>query len=459
MKTFIIAITFFSISVLNSQNPMLSGSQTGNPLSGAAMYDIEFAYDGTNLALLVASYTTGKIYAIDYNSSSASGVHDWNTNNVPNIVASIASIVGTTANNLEISEMEVNPKTKSVFLLMHNISLNTNFLVEVKSVSDIAVVSFIGVTYAAINYTTNNNYIYDMEWGANNKLYYCTGDFTLDAEVAAISIPFVHNFTPVITGTSVFKSNWGGSYFTTAPLEKISFTNVDGIDRLMGVTTCSPGFSIPVIDIDNPSPVLQVTEDFDVVYNYSVKVVAVTQLGTSYLFDLHLDGSSNQLIRIGEKYIDGSRAGLGEINNNAQEIRTTSGIITPALNMEEAKEISVGYKMMAKYSDYALMVVDENDVLRLHDVTSESLGTQPIAIPTKEILIYPSPANERIYFSEPDINFENNEYIITDMDGKCIISGRLVTDNISVSNFENGVYILTILGSDNGKYTGKFIKK
>jgi len=458
-------VMVITIGSVNAQNNLLSGAITGDyPIIGAETYDIEFVYDGTDLVLVSGSYDTGELYAIDFNFSTVTDVHDWNTDSVPNIVSTIASLVGASATDLEVWEMKVNPKTKSAFLLMLNNSNSTTFLVEVKNPSDIAVVSLSNMTYSSVKYTSNNNYLYDMEWGGDSRFYFCTGDFTLDGEVGAIDLPFVHNSTAGNRATSVFKSNWGGGYFTNAPLEKISFSTVDGIDRLMGVTVCAPGFSIETSEIDSNATVLQVTEDFDVVYNYSMKIVTVTQedsIGntTTYLFDLHKKSPADQLIRIGEMYLDGSPVANNEFNNSAQKIRTTSGDILSDLTEEEAKIVATGFKMIAKYSEYSLMVIDNNDVLKLYKIGEDPQisGIDKSMEDGSIIQIYPNPTNNNLIIDLNNNLHGNIYYRIFSVDGQLIDESRLRNNQIDLKNYNKGYYIINLYQKDKILGKKKFI--
>ena len=463
MKKNYITIGFVLIStILFAQNNLLSGALNGNPLSGVVVYDIEFVESGNDLVLVVANANSGKIVAIDYNWSSATGVHDWTSNDVPSIISSIGAMVGTTAANLNVRDMKVNPKTKAVMMLMHNVSASTIFLVEVKSQTSISLVNLSGLDYCVMDYTPNSNYIMDMAWDPQGKLYYTTGDFTLDAEIGSISIPFVHGGSGTLTATTLFKSNWGGSYFTSAPLEMISVSTVDGTDRLMGVTTCAPGFSIPTSTIPGAGT-LSVTEDFNMHRFYSLSVVTQTQgtgLTTTYLYDLHFNQSApTQLIRVGEKYLDGSRAAASEINNSAQKIRTNTGALTSGLGNDEAIEIATGYYMIAKYSETQLMVVDDNEVLRLMDVTSTSLGVNNNTVGLIPLSIYPSPASDVIQFDLELKDDSNISIKIWDVEGKLVHHSDWNKEAVNISELSNGSYIANIQQNGIQIAQGKFIKQ
>ena len=457
-------IGILSISFTQT-NPLLTNPTTGNPTSSAPIYDFEFVYLNNNLVLAYGSYNTGKIYAIDFNSSTSTGVHNWELNNVTAIKSKISSITGISTSNLRIRDMEVNPKTKAVVMLMQNTSTNITFLIEVKNPTSISVVNLSSVTYSAVNYTTTNNYIFDMEWASNGKLYYTTGDFTLAARIGEITPPFVHNSTATLQATTLFKSNWGGSYYTNAPLEMISYTTINGIGRLTGVTTCAPGFSIPVSTINNGFSLLSVTEDFNVRNDPPIKVVTLTKvingIEQSYLFDLHSNSTNpgpNQLIRIGKKYLDGSRIPANEFNIRAKEIRTTTGLMTPGQAITDALEISKGFEMISKYSESYLMVVDNNGILRLMDANGSYASIVEEQKEKISFTVYPSPARNFINIKLK----ENNQSILTlgifDISGKKVLEGATTSGPIDISIMESGIYFINIYKDEIKVGSQKFIK-
>lgn len=431
-----------------AQNGLLSGAITGNPIAAGGITDFELVYDGTDMALVIGDRNTGKIYAIDYNGTDATGVHDWETNQVDQIVQKIANLTGNTVANLQVRDMVVNPKTEAVVLLVFASNLNEAFLVEVKNQNTLSVIDLSNVTYSELTYTQNGNYIFDLEWGDDQRLYFCTGDYTLDAEVGAITPPFVHNSNAASRATTVFKSNWGGGYFTEAPLERITMAKVKGEDRLMGVTTCAPGFSIPVTEIDNSGSVLTVTEDFNVRFDPSFKVVALTQqIGNeerTYLFDLHWNASGNttQLIRIGQRFLDGSAASSGEVNNNSQLLRNGSFQIVSSLTEEEAKLYTTGFVMITKYDPNNLMVIDDNSVLRLMDVAAKGVGIAGVSSDKTKLVLYPQPATDVIKIKGKVS--PNSEYTIFSSDGKQVAQGQLNNNRISTAGLANGFYVLSI---------------
>ena len=110
--------------------------------------------------------------------------------------------------------------------------------------ADITSLNLNNVSYVTITFTTGAFEVQDIAWG-NNTLYISSGsNGALDGEVGSLSGPFAHNSSTTNRSTTMYKSNWGGGYFTNAPLEKFDFATIDNKDRLLGITICAPGFSL-----------------------------------------------------------------------------------------------------------------------------------------------------------------------------------------------------------------------
>jgi hypothetical protein len=74
-----------------------------------------------------------------------------------------------------------------------------------------------------------------------------------------------------------------------------------------------------------------------------------------------------------------------------------------------------------------------------------------------ELMIYPNPATEMIYFT--DKKFKNAEYKIYSVDGKVFESGKLNRKSeINISLLRSGNYILKIFAGDN-IFTKQFVKE
>ena len=73
-----------------------------------------------------------------------------------------------------------------------------------------------------------------------------------------------------------------------------------------------------------------------------------------------------------------------------------------------------------------------------------------------DLLVYPNPANDRLYISYKSENQKMN-FSIIDLLGKTILSSNMDADYIDISMLESGVYFIQ-LNSENKISTAKFIK-
>ena len=362
MKKTIFTLSIGLICVLTQANSLLTNPQTGQPFTSGAINDIQLVSNGTDVALIIANNTTRSLYAIDINDNNPADAAANTITQIPNFKSEIEAAIG--VNNITIQNFEVNPISKSVYVWVSDESNNYYIVVVRNNGTNISSFNLTNVNYVSINYTTGDFIVQDMSWG-NNTLYVSSGSkWALDGEVGTISAPFAHNSSTTNRATSMFVSKWWGegSYLTNAPLEKFDFTTINNVDRLAGVTVCAPGFSFETTALTGAG-LLQVEEQFNVNTSPPVKIIAVEQNDTSYLFDLHM-GTNNLLIRIGEKYIDGSRIAANQYNNNSVYLRNGSN--RPA-GLTDADVIiyKEGFRMIAYYDDYQFLVWDYNDVLRL----------------------------------------------------------------------------------------------
>jgi hypothetical protein len=90
---------------------------------------------------------------------------------------------------------------------------------------------------------------------------------------------------------------------------------------------------------------------------------------------------------------------------------------------------------------------------------STALSLDDINGVSKEITLYPNPAQSEINFKRNNFNFtENTNYSIIDLSGKIVASGTVNNKKVDVSRLNSGLYFVNV--SANGlKQTLKFIKK
>lgn len=370
--TLLIAVSITFSSCKKTENPespapgntapaLLSAPQTGQAYTGT-INDFTLAYNGSHVVLLAVQNSTGKIYAIDLKDGDASkAAANTVTAPVADFRAKIAASMGVAANLVRIVNMEVNPLSKSIYVLARNTQNNNQSVFKVTNAGNtVELLDVSNVSYSTITYSTSGHLINDITWGDNTLYFSFSNASTLNGEVAALKAPFAHNTTVTSRATTVFKSNWGGSYFTDAPLESLTYGEVDGEKRLMGVTVCAPGFSFKTSDI-NGTGMLQVKEYFNLNTGMADKVFTINNNGTTYLYEVHFNG---RIVRIGEKFINESQTANVQ---NGYFILTFSGTPANGLTEEDVKVIaSAGtYVMAAKYTNTQLLVVTGTGQLEL----------------------------------------------------------------------------------------------
>ena len=336
---------------------LLSGEQTGALFAEGTINDFTLAYNEGKMVLLIANNTTGKIYAVDVNDNDASkATENKITSPVTNMASKVQNAMGITG--FTVMNMEVNPISNAVYVLVRNTNqTNERALFKItKGGEEITMVDLSNATYSAITFSTKGHSINDLTWGDNTMFVSMSQASTLNGEVAYLKAPFAHNSSVSSRATTVFKTNWGGNFFTDAPLETMTYGEVNGTKRLMGVTVCAPGFSFPVSDIDNGTGLLQVNEYFNLNQRSALKVFTINQNGKTYLIEFHDNG---RITRVGEQYINGSQT---DINAEADYLLTNGGTtVSAGFTDEDVKLLAPAnsnYQMIAKYSDTQLLVIN-----------------------------------------------------------------------------------------------------
>ncbi len=306
------------------------------------------------------------------------------------------------------------------------------------------------MTFCTINWGSASYSAQDISWG-NNQLYITSGSWTLDGEVAAIDAPFTHDMTTTNRATSMFKTNWGGGYFTDAPLEKMDYAMINREHRLMGVTVCAPGFSFETSEIVGGG-VLEVEELFNVNSSPPIKVVHQNQGGNHYLFDLH--STPNKLVRIGEEYIDGSKIGDGDYNATAEYIRLDASTPSPGLTDDQCKIYTETLDMISYWDDYNLLVL-EADVLHLFETAPFTAGT---AVEEFKFTILPNPANDFVLL-RTNVEIKSATLKIFDLGGKEVHTASLAKgDNqIDLNYLGAGSYLISVFDGENEIYSDKLV--
>jgi hypothetical protein len=328
---------------------MLADAQNGQPfVTGISNFTIASSDD--SVAIIIAT-TDNKLYAIDMPSDSADATANTITS-VTDIHTAIQAVYGSVP---RFENMYVNPISQEVYILVSGAGAGNNAIMVVKNNgASITQLDLSAVDYVEMSYSGNFDRVADMTYG-DGTLYVSLNDGADNNKaVAKISAPFTHNDTTSEKKTAMFKSNWGGSHMTTAPLDKIVYGNVGGSKRLMGVTECAPGYSFPTSDLSGAGT-LDVTEYFYFPGDMPKKVFSVTTSDKTYLMLLH--GFGNDVGRIDEKYLDGSRT---DINANAKGTSGTFFWNLPASDITRYDDMA----MIAYLSSSQFLAIDINNVLK-----------------------------------------------------------------------------------------------
>lgn len=422
----------------SAQNALLQNPTTGS-IPTAGINQLCMVSNGTNAVLIAAS--NNAIYAIDIADKNAAEANSNLITAIPNFVA--GKLNPATGQNVEVLDMEVNPISNSVYILAA--SGTQRFIVKVKNNgANVSVLDLSNISHSKLTWGSQTMNVNDMAFG-NNNLYVTSGSFQLDGEIGWMAPPFANNGAFTKRATTMFKSNWGGQYETTAPLETLAFGKIDNKNRLMGVTTCAPGFSIDAATLQGTG-VLSVTEDFNVQFGTSKRVAFMNHDNSSFLFDLH----DNKLYRIGKKYLDGSQVAANNNNNNADELRDAMGNVPSTYAATEMKQVSTTqYDMMAKWDEYRLLLLENGNAGKL--ILSQMSVENPPAptgienLKTAGFELFPNPAKGEFTVVLPQGKLKATVNVIS-INGSVVktqsINGK--TANVNIEGIVPGMYTVNI---------------
>lgn len=344
---------------------LLASAQTGTPFSTGAISDFTLASNSNNVALIITNNTTGKIYAIELDDNKVADAAA-NTISAPatNFANQIVAKMGITDAQFSLRNIEVNPISKAIYVLATNTQNSTSAIFKVTNGGNtVTQVLFDNVKFSEITYSTSGHKINDITWGDNTLYVSFNQAATLNGEVAFVKAPFINGATVTARATTVFKSNWGNTFNTDAPLETMTYGEVAGKKRLMGITVCAPGYSFETSDITNGVGLLEVKEYFNLNTLPAFKVFTVSNAGKTYLVEFHGNG---RITRVGQKYIDGS----AEANAKAKYLLNFNGTRGAGLTDEDVKVIAAAdtYIMIGKYTDGKILVVDKTGAISTLDI-------------------------------------------------------------------------------------------
>jgi len=342
------------------------GEQTGSPFSTGKLTAFTFSYNSGGVVMLASNNTTGKIVAIDIqDKDSTQAATNTITSPINNFASQIASQMGTSTSNIGIVDMEVNPVSKSVYILVYTFSTTDYTLFKATNGGNtIAMVNLTNVKYCEMTFSTTSEVLWDMTYGDNALYISFSHSSGLDGKIATMTAPFVHGSSFTSRATTVFKTNWGSMYFTDAPLETMAYGIVDGEKRLMGVTTCAPGFSFKTSDISG-SGLQEVKEWFNLNSGAALKAFCIYSGAETYLIEVHNTG---RITRVAKRFLNETGANF---NSSSQHILVGNGTtVASGLTDADVKIVAPAgtYIMAAKYTNSQLLVMSNTGAVSLLNI-------------------------------------------------------------------------------------------
>ena len=161
-------------------------------------------------------------------------------------------------------------------------------------------------------------------------------------------------------------------------------------------------------------------------------------------------GISNPIFPIGNKYLTAgwnrwdNHYKIVIVNNNggfSNEVYTTDINFFKAMNLQENNKIILGGACYINDSDNANFVL-ERVIIGLENII------KPIEYPTQELVIFPNPAKNYLYFNS-EVAFE-----IVNIQGTILLKSSIPVKSVNIGNLVAGVYFVRV-----GNSTQKFVKE
>jgi len=237
-----------TVTVAQYNNSLLNNPTFGSPFPTGRIDAFTLVSNGTDVVFVIASHTTGQLYAIDAEDNDPIKKQQNTITSISDFQGTIAAAMGRQETDIYITGLEVNPISGSVYVLANSIETGVQTLFRITNHGQ--TLTSIDLRNRPVHYISfpyseaPDRYVADMTYGGNNFFASTTTTNSLEGKLLQIPLPF-DAAQPIITVTTAI----AGSFSTSAPLETMAYGSVNGVGRLMGVVTCAPGFSFPVTDI------------------------------------------------------------------------------------------------------------------------------------------------------------------------------------------------------------------
>lgn len=453
-------LVFLLASVLCfAQNSLMVSPQTGTMITSGTITNFKLISDGNSVALVATNNASGKVFIVDINDSNpADKAANTISTNSTNVKTRISAAIGQTVSSIR--NIEVNPITNAVYV-MAMVNSTPYFVKLTNAGNTITALNFNAMPYCTLNFTNANCTFQDIAWGGN-RLFVSSNHNTLNGELGYISAPFTNNATITKRSTTMFKSNFGNLYITSAPLEKMNYIKIGNTEYLSGLTTCAPGFSETVSSLISNTGLFTVRESFDIRFDQPRKTIAINNGNDAYLIDLHENWPNYNIYRIGKKFLDGTTIANNTFNSNSIKLRDFSGDPNSSLTEDEIKMFPGNFSSIAYYSTCELLTLSSDDqTLAKLSVCNAILNTAEQNLKNNTFEIFPNPATDVLNLSYNEKLYKNIETEIFSYDGKLIKKQHINSQNksIPISDLPRGNYILKVFNKGIYLNSKPFIKK
>ena len=134
--------------------------------------------------------------------------------------------------------------------------------------------------------------------------------------------------------------------------------------------------------------------------------------------------------------------------------KTTDGANSWTLDYTSSVSASNFNKIVA--SSNVVMAIGTNGLAARLGGTSSGIAE---ASPVKELTVYPNPSSNNITLGSFLVANQNAFLEIMDASGRIVKSEKILTNQIEIGSFSNGIYLGKLISNDGNVYSFKFIKQ
>jgi hypothetical protein len=299
-----------------------------------------------------------------------------------------------------------NNALRSTFIIQYNDSLNTKWMVNLKSsleVNEYSILAKNGATYIV------GAFVDTLFYDSNNANSYLISP---GAKVAFI-IKYNNLGQPVWTGQPTGIHN--------SFILDIADNKTDKL-HLIGRFNGSINFNV------NENPVI--LNSFSSSYE-------------SFILEMDTNGSSNWVIQLNYARYAVAHSIISDSNN----IYTVGGFVNSVdFNFNSGQEIRYSYGDADAY------------LLKMNTNVLTSINSRTPTTTSQNLIVYPMPAESQIEIK--NLEFSIHKYEIFDLSGKIIEQSNMnSSDQIDVSRLENGFYLIKVYSKEGKVNSAKFIKR